>query len=223
MKRSVLLVILIVLAIALGAGCHVMHDEIPGSGKIVKENRSVGTFASISTEGAFDVVIVCQKPPSVEIEGDDNILPLVTTEVSNNILHIKNLRSYSVREPITLRISAPTLDGIYASGAGTIEVSGLQGDKFEIDANGAPTIKASGDTKNLKVDASGAGKIDAHRLHAARVEVDSKGVSNIEVYATEQLNVTISGPSHVIYHGSAVVKQTINGPGSVEKKEPEGS
>jgi hypothetical protein len=218
-KRSLLLTLLI----ALGAGCHIMHDEIPGSGKIVKENRSAGTFTSISTEGAFEVVVVCQKPQSIEIEGDDNILPLVTTEVSNNVLHIKNLRGYSVREPITLRISVPTLEGVYASGAGTFEVSGLQGDKFEIDATGAPTIRASGDTKNLKVDVTGAGKIDAHRLHAARVEVDSKGVSNIEVNAAEQLDVTISGPSHVIYQGNAVVKKTINGPGSVEKKESEGS
>jgi len=73
------------------------------------------------------------------------------------------------------------------------------------------------------VDTSGAGKIDAHRLHAARVVVDSKGVSKVEVYAAEQLDATVSGPSHVIYEGSPVVKKTVNGPGSVEKKESEGS
>jgi hypothetical protein len=218
-KRSILLTILI----ALGAGCHVIHDEIPGSGKILKEKRNVGSFASISTEGAFEIVVVCQKPQGVEIEGDDNILPLVSTEVTNNVLHIKNLQSYSVREPITLRISVPDLEGISASGAGTIEISGLKSEKFEIDATGAPTIRASGETRVLKVDASGAGKIDAHRLHAARVGVDSKGVSRVDVYAAEQLDVTISGPSHVIYEGNAVVNKTVNGPGSVEKKESEGS
>jgi hypothetical protein len=218
-KRSILLTILI----ALGAGCHVIHDEIPGSGKILTEKRNVGPFTSISTEGAFEVVVVCQKPQSVEIEGDDNILPLVTTEVSNNVLYIKNLRSYSVRESITLRISVPDLEGISASGAGTIEVSGLKSERFGIDSTGAPTIRASGETKVLNVDASGAGKIDAHRLHAARVGVDSKGVSRVEVYAAEQLDVKISGPSHVIYQGNAVVNKTVNGPGSVEKRASEGS
>jgi hypothetical protein len=219
LTRSILLTILI----ALGAGCHVIHDEVPGSGKLLKEQRNVGSFTSISTEGAFDVVVVCQKPQSVEIEGDDNILPLVSTEVSNNVLHIKQLRSYSARESITLRISVPDLQGIYASGAGTMDVSGLKGETFEIDATGAPSIRASGETKTLKVDTSGAGKIDAHRLHAARVVVDSKGVSKVEVYAGEQLDATVSGPSHVIYEGSPVVKKTVNGPGSVEKKESEGS
>ena len=219
MKRSILLTLLIVLV----TGCHVIHDEIPGSGKVVKEQRSIGSFASISTEGAFDVVVVCQKAQSIEIEGDDNILPLVSTEVTNNVLHIKSLRGYAVREPIIVRVSVPSLEGINVSGAGTIEISALKSDKFEIDASGAPTIRASGETKELTVDARGAGKIDAHRLHAARVIVDSKGVSRVEVYAAEKLDVTISGPSHVIYQGDAVVNKTVNGPGSVEKKESEGS
>jgi hypothetical protein len=48
-------------------------------------------------------------------------------------------------------------------------------------------------------------------------------VAGIEVYAREHLNVTVSGPSHVIYQGDAVVNKTVNGPGSVEKKESEGS
>jgi hypothetical protein len=218
-KRTVLLLVLI----SLVAGCHRIHDEIAGSGKIQKERRDVASFNSISTEGAFDLEIVCQKPRSLEIEGDDNVLPLVSTEVSNNVLHIRSLRGYSVSEPITVRISLPDLEGISASGAGTIEVSGLKNEKFEIDASGAPAIRASGETRVLDIDASGAGKIDTHKLRAARVVVDSKGVSKVEVYAAEQLDVTVSGPSHVIYRGDPVVKQTVNGPGRVEKKQSEGA
>jgi len=214
---------LLVVLIALGAACHGIHRGVLGSGKLLKEKRNVGSFNSISTEGAFDIEVVCQKPQEVEISGDDNILPLVSTEVSNNVLHIKILRNYSTSEPLTLRISAPDLVGIHSSGAGTIQVSGLKNDRFEIDVNGAPTIRASGETKALKIDANGAGKIDTHRLRAARVEVESNGVSGVEVYAAEQLDVTVSGPSHVIYRGNAVVNKTVHGPGSVEKKESEGS
>jgi len=219
MKRILHLTLLI----ALGAACHVIHDGVPGSGKLQKEKRNLGPFTSISTEGAFDIAVVCQKPQDLEIEGDDNILPLVSTEVSNNVLHIKNLRNYSTSSPVALKISVPDLMGIYSSGAGKLEVSGVKNDKFEIDINGAPTIRVSGETKALSVDAKGAAKIDTHKLRAARVEVDSKGVSTVEVYAAEQLDVTVSGPSHVIYRGDAVVNKTVNGPGSVEKKESEGS
>jgi hypothetical protein len=218
-KKILLLVVLVWLA----GGCHKIHHEISGSGKTVKETRTVGNFSSIAAEGAFEIEVVCQKPASLEIEGDDNILPLVTTSVSDNVLHIKSVRSYSVRRPIVVRISAPDLEGITSSGAGTIEVSGLKNEKFEIDVSGATTIRASGETKSLSIDASGAGKIDTHRLRAAQVEVDTKGVSSVDVYAAEQLDVTVSGPSHVTYRGSAVVHQTVNGPGSVQKKESEGS
>lgn len=219
MKRIALLVVLI----SLVAGCHGFHNGIAGSGKRQKEKRDVGSYSSISTEGAFDIVIVCQKPQSLEIEGDDNVLSLVTTEVSNNVLHIRNIRGYSVSDPVTLRISVPDLEGISASGAGNIELSGLKNGKFEINATGAPTITASGETKILNIDASGAGKIDVHKLRAAQVVVDSKGVATVEVYAAEKLDVTVSGPSHVIYSGNAVVNKTVNGPGSVEKKESGGA
>ncbi len=219
MKKILLLMILV----SLVAGCHKIHDEIAGSGNVRKEKREIRSFNSIATEGAFEIEIVCQKPLSLEIEGDDNVLQLISTEVTNNVLHVKSIRGYSVSQPIVLRINVPDLQGITSSGAGTIEVSGIKNDKFEIEANGAPTIKASGETNALNIDASGAGKIDAHRLRAAQVEVDSKGVSTVEVYAREQLDVTVSGPSHVFYQGNAVVKQTVNGPGSVEKKESEGS
>lgn len=219
MKRLALLLFVI----ALGTACHGIHRGVLGSGKLLKENRNVGSFNSISTEGAFDIEVVCQKPQEVEISGDDNILPLVSTEVSNNVLHVRSLRNYSSSEPLKLRISVPDLVEIHSSGAGAIEVSGVKNDRFEIDVNGAPTIKASGETKALKIDANGAGNIDTHKLRAARVEVESKGVSGVEVYAAEQLDVTVSGPSHVIYRGNPVVHKTVHGPGSVEKKESEGA
>lgn len=219
MKKFGLLIVLL----TLGAACHGIRHGVSGSGKLLKETRNVGSFNSISTEGAFDIEVVCQKPQNVEISGDDNILPLVTTEVSNNVLHVRNLSNYSTSQPLTLRISTPELVGIHSSGAGTIEVSGLKNDRFEIDVNGAPTIKASGETKVLKIDTNGAGNVDTYKLRAARVEVESKGVSGVEVYAAEQLDVTVSGPSHVTYRGNPVVNKTVHGPGSVEKKESEGS
>jgi hypothetical protein len=216
-------ILLLIVLVSFAGGCHKIHHELLGSGKILKETRTIGNFTSISTEGAFEIEVVCQKPPSLEIEGDDNILPLISTEVSHNVLHIKNDREDSVHRPIVIRISVPDLASLNASGAGTIAVSGLKNEKFEIDVSGATTIKASGETKALTIDARGASKIDTHRLRATQVAVDSKGVSTVEVYASEQLDATVSGPSHVIYRGNAVVNRTIHGPGSVEKKESEGS
>lgn len=218
MKKTLLLMLLL----SLVAGCHV-HHKLAGSGKLQKQVRDVGSFNSISAEGAFDLEIVCQETQSIEIEGDDNVLPLITTVVSNNVLHITNSRGYSVSHPITIRISVPDLAAVTASGAGTVDVAGVKNEKFQISANGAPTINAAGSTSVLNIDAKGAATINTHRLHAAQVVVDAKGVSNVEVYALEQLDATVAGPSHVIYAGNAVVHKTVHGPGSVEKKESGGA
>jgi hypothetical protein len=210
--------------ILLFAGCHFqIHDEITGSGVRQKQKREVATFTSIATEGAFEIEVACQKPQSVEVEGDDNLLPLITTEVSNNVLHIRSNRSYSVNDPVKVTISVPNLEGISSSGAGKLNVAGIKNEKFEIDANGATNIRLAGETKFLDIDTNGAGKIDAHKLRAAQVIVEAKGVARVDVNVTEQLKVTVSGPSHVTYEGDPVLTESVHGPGSVEKKEAEGS
>lgn len=217
-------IVLLIALLSLAAGCHHgILGGVAGSGNRQKQKRDVPTFSSLTTDGAFEIDIVAQQPLSLEIEADDNILPLVSTEVSNNVLHIRNLRGYSVSEPVSLKISVPNLEGISSNGAGTIDISGLKNEKFEIDVNGAPTIKAAGETKLVDIDTNGAAKIDTHRLRAAQAIVDSKGVSKVEVHAADKLDVTVSGPSHVIYIGDPVVNKTVNGPGSVQKKASEGS
>jgi hypothetical protein len=214
-----LLLVLTVVAVMLSAsGCHRMRHEVVGSGNRQTQKRDIPAFTSITTEGAFNIEVTCQKTPSLEIEGDDNILPLISTEVSNSVLRIKNIRGYNVNNPIQLRLTVENLEGLSISGAGKISVSGLKNDKFEIDANGAPAITAAGETNLVDINTNGAGRIDTHELRAGRAVVDSKGVSKVEVYAADELDVTVAGPSQVVYQGNPKVNKTVHGPGSVAKK-----
>ena len=220
MKR---LLVMLLLVAPFAAGCVMHHAEVVGSGQRQREKREVSSFSSISTEGAYQIEIVCQQSLSLEIEADDNILPIITTDVSNGVLRIKSTRGFSVNRPILVKISTPNIEAISASGAGTIEISGLKNDKFEIDSSGAPTIKVSGETGTLDIEANGAGKIDAHKLRAVRSTVQANGVARIEVFAREELNVTVSGPASVIYSGDPKVNKTVHGPGSVERRASEGA
>ena len=221
MKKLALLVLLLPL---LAAGCHHgMRADIRGSGRRVMEKRNVSPFTSISTEGAFTIEVTCQKDVSVEVEGDDNVLGLVTAEVSKNVLRLRSTKNYASSEPVKFKISVPDLEGLSVSGAGRIDIKGLKNDKFEIDASGAPSVTVAGNTKVIDIDSSGAGKIDTHELHASRGVIDSKGVSRIDVDVTDQLDVTISGPSSVYYKGDPVVNKTINGPGKLERRGGEGA
>jgi hypothetical protein len=216
------LTIFMLLLAVFGSGCHLkVHDEISGSGVRQRQKRDLAAFTSISTQGAFDINVTCQQPQSIEVEGDDNLLPIITTEVSDGVLHIRSNRSFSVNDPIEIKISMGNLQGISTNGAGTINISGLKNDKFEIDANGASTIRVSGEAQLIDIDTNGAGKIDAHKLRASRGVVEAKGVARVDVNVSEQLDVTVSGPSRVTYQGDPVLNKTVHGPGSVERKEPD--
>ena len=221
MKKLALLFLLLPV---LAAGCHHgMMGQMKGSGKRVMEKRNVTAFTSITTEGAFDIEVTCQKDLALEVEGDDNILRVVTAEVSNNVLRLRNTQNYSSSEPVKFRISVPNLEGLTVRGAGHVDIKGLKNDKLEVEAEGAPSINLAGNTKLINIDSSGAGKIDSHNLHASHAVVDSRGVAQIDLDVSDQLDVTISGPSSVYYKGDPVVKKTINGPGKVERRSGEGA
>jgi len=220
MKKIAALLILLVFA----AGCHHgMRSQIKGSGKRVSQKREVSNFTAISAEGAFTIEVTCQKDLSLEVEGDDNILDVVTSEVSNNVLRLRNKKDYSPSEPVAFKISVPNLEGLTVLGAGKVDIKGINNDKFEIDSSGAPSISVAGTTKVVDIDTTGAGKIDTHNLHAARAVVDSRGVSKVDLDVSEQLDVKIAGPSQVTYKGDPVVNKTINGPGKVERRSSEGA
>src|SRR5215510_469109 len=132
MKKLELL--LLVSAVA-AAGCHHgLHSDIRGSGKRVSQKRSIAPFTSISTEGTFTIEVTCQKDPSLEVEGDDNVLELVTTEVHGNELRLKSRKNYSMSEPVRFKITVPNLEGLSVSGAGKIDIKDMKNEKFEIDS-----------------------------------------------------------------------------------------
>jgi len=221
MKKLLLLVLLLPV---LCAGCHHgFGTGVKGSGKRLTQKRDVASFTSISAEGAFDIEVVCQKDLGIEIEADDNILPLISTEVSNNVLWLKPKSNYSAEDAPKIKINVPNIEAFSADGAGKIQISGVNNDKLQIALDGAPNLTASGTTKMVGIDTNGAAKIDTHNLRAAHAVVDSKGVSKVDLGVSSQLDVTVSGPSHVTYSGDPVVNKTVHGPGKVEKRNDEGA
>ena len=221
MKKLLILVVLLPLFVA---GCHHgLGADVKGSGKRVTQKRDVGPFTAITADGAFDIEVACQKDPGLEVEADDNLLPLIETQVSGNTLHLRPTRNYSAEDPPKIKITVPNLEAFSANGAGKIQITGVNNDKLQVSLNGAPTLTASGTTKMIGVDTNGAAKVDTHNLRAAHAVVDSKGVSKVDLGVSDQLDVTVSGPSHVTYKGDPVVNKTVHGPGKVEKRADTGA
>ena len=214
MKKSILVMTLLTLL----CGCKM--GGIRGSGTRKTEKKELPAFKAIETGGAFDVEVTCQKPQSVEIEADDNLLPLLETDVSDGVLHVGMKQNYHSRKLIALRIAVPDLNRITISGAGTARVTGVKNENFVINSTGAAKIEAKGETKAVEIRNSGAGLIDAHELRSSKAEVNLSGAGQAEVYASEQLDVTISGVGRVTYSGQPkVINKNISGIGSVSARD----
>lgn len=218
MKKIIFLLALSLLL----AGCGYMNKMtkgVAGSGVRKGEKRDVAPFTSVDVSGAFEVEIVAGKDRSLELEGDDNILPMVTTEVSNGKLRVSNQTSFSVKRPVHVRITTPDIEELSASGANDVTLSEVKNEKLRIETSGASKIRAAGETKTLDVQMSGASNVDTLDLRAQKVTVDSSGAGHASVYASEELNAEASGASSITYTGDPkVVNRKDSGASSISKK-----
>lgn len=217
--KKLFVISLLTIALCLFASCRHLGKGVQGSGVRKTEKRDLGAFKSIETSGAFEIQVTCQQPASLEVEGDDNLLPLVKTDVRNGVLRIYNDGSYTATKAITVRMSLPDLEAVSSTGAADIRVTDVKNSQLAISWQGAGRIEAAGETKFIDITSTGAGKLDTSRLRAERAKVSVTGAAQVDVHASQQLDVNVSGVGQVNYHGNpGVVNKTVTGIGSVNKK-----
>jgi|CXWL01.1.fsa_nt_gi HSP20 family molecular chaperone IbpA len=175
---------------------------VRGSGNMATEKRDLSDFHSVDVSGVFQVEIAAQTEFSVEVEADDNLLPLIETKIRNGVLHIETTRKVKTENPLRIRISAPNIEKIESSGATTVSLTGLSNEGLEVDSSGASKVKISGETARLNIDVSGATKVDAEGLTAENATVEASGASHVNVNVTGNLRTDASGASKITYTGS---------------------
>jgi hypothetical protein len=190
-----------------------------GSGVSASETRELEAFTAIESGGALDLVVhVGADEQKVVLSGDDNILPVIETRIRGGKLVIEHDGWLRPELPLVIEVWVPSLDAVEASGTTNIEIEGLSSGKFELDLSGATDAELSGRVERLDIDASGAADIDATELEAANVVIDMSGAGEAKVWATQALEVDISGAGRVVYWGDPTdLRQDISGAGSVRK------
>jgi hypothetical protein len=199
-------------------GCKPSGPEVVGSGIAATEQRKLADFDSVAFVGSMDVQIVTGAPAPLEITADDNILPLIQTEVTNGHLTVGSKVGIRPKTPITLKIQAPNIKSVSGDGAVKIVAKGLQGNEISIDLTGASPVRASGKVERLRIETTGAGAVRADELAADHADVVVTGAGKIEVHAVQTLKVSMTGAGTVQYHGDPRIEKSIVGVGVIEKK-----
>jgi hypothetical protein len=194
-------------------------NSVSGSGKVATDKRDVKGFTSVDVSGVFQVEIVSGKDYSVEVQADDNILPLIETNVSGSTLQIDLKDKASTRSDMVVRITAPNIERVETTGASKVTASGIKNDSFSINTTGASKVYLTGETANLDIDVTGASLVDAEQLNAAIANIQASGASKINVNVSGELHSEASGASRIVYSGDPkTVDNHQSGASSISKK-----
>src|SRR5579883_618754 len=101
-----------------------------GSGKRTSETRTVPDFHQVSLHGSGTLNITVGAPQKLTLELDDNLLPIITTEVKHGTLLIRHKESYSSKEGLKATITLPALDKVEVAGSGKALIVNASGPKL---------------------------------------------------------------------------------------------
>ncbi len=191
---------------------------VRGSGVIVEENRPVTAFTALDIAGGYRITVTVGTKPGLHLRGDDNILPLIESKVTQSVLRIRNKKAISPKSPVELTITTASLDGLKISGSASGKVKGVAAKGFILICTGSCRLDLSGTAEIFRVSISGSGKVRAANLKAKSVDVDISGSGRVQVMATETLKARISGSGTIRYGGNPKVERSISGSGSIEKR-----
>ncbi len=154
---------------------------------------------------------------SLWLSCDDDLLPLVTTEVSRGVLEIDLPDRYKFRQGLRLVITTPALDRFEIHGSGDARIANVSGEKLSLAIAGSGDLEANGSVRELRASIAGSGDMELTELRSDRADVSISGSGDIELRVAELLDYRIQGSGDIRYHGSPSVSGGISGSGSVRR------
>ncbi|MDQ4143260.1 MAG: DUF2807 domain-containing protein [Actinomycetota bacterium] len=192
---------------------------VVGSGRVINEAREVSDFDRVVLRGSGRLLIEQTGTESLSVEAEDNILPLVTSEVSGRVLELGLRPGSRIRSarPIVYRLTMKDLHGIEVSGSGDVSASAVSTDRLAVRGSGSSDMTFDGRADRLEVEISGSGTYNGERLESREATVDISGSGDATVAVSDRLQAAVSGSGNVTYLGEPVVTRRISGSGSIRR------
>lgn len=216
---------------------------LAGSGHERRETRNLPAFDALRLRGPFEVTLA-QGASSVEVRGDDNLIPLVETGVvesgGRRVLELRLRDEVAVRTRSTLAVhaSAPSWLAIAVEGSGDVAADGLSGDRIELtlvgsgdvrlrglavqavamSLSGSGDVRVAGTARTLSVSLRGSGDVWADDLAADDVDVSVAGSGDVRVHALRSLRAAVAGSGDVVYRGAPKLQISLAGSGRVTRR-----
>lgn len=237
-NQSILITLVLILSMTMQSSCTYAFRGIKGDGNVVKEKRDVTSFSGIDVGGAFKVYLTQGSSEKLEIEADENLLPIIKTEVKGGTLYISTKEDIRDSEALNIYLTFKEMHEIDVSGACDLsgedkftfndlemDCSGasnidlkITANSLELDCSGASNITLYGSAQKVEMDVSGASHFDAYDLEVEDFEIEVSGAAGAKIFVTGELSANVSGAAHLKYKGDArIVHHDVSGAGSMKK------
>lgn len=215
------------------------NNKVEGDGKKTTITRSTSEYDEIAVAGSFRVDLVAGKEGTITLEGDENLLEYVKTEVDGNQLKIqidKNVSFKNGHRQISITIPFEKISKVSFTGSGDIETkNSINAENFEINFAGSgdgnfevnsPNLKVAlagsgdlnvtGTSTNLIAKVAGSGDLDCSKLEAQNAEATVAGSGDLKVNCTNKLTARVAGSGDISYKGKPEsVDKKVNGSGDI--------
>lgn len=177
-------------------------NVIAGKGAAKEIVRDLAVFTGIRIDAGVQVEFIPSDKPSIKLIAQENILPLVTTIVSEGKLQIGVKSSFSTSTPIKAILSGPSPTSLKINGSGSFNATKLSSSSLEIKVSGSGNVAAAGTVDVVRVDISGSGNVDTSGIKAKSVAIDISGSGHVQAFASQSADVDLSGSGAVRIAGS---------------------
>lgn len=191
-----------------------------GSGEIISEARDISGVSEVVLAGSGDVNINLGDTESLTITTYENILPLLTSEVSNGRLSLGTQSGTSIQtdQAIVYELTLTDLSALEIAGSADVTLNEVDTDALSITISGSGEIIATGTAERLSLLIAGAGNVRAFDLPVNEAVVTIAGSGDVEVNATDRLEVSIAGSGNITYMGSPTLSESISGSGNIRAR-----
>lgn len=215
-------------------------ETIKGNGNMTTITRNTGDYDRISCAGSMDFKLVYGTEGTIKIEGEENLLEYIITEVKGDHLVVKvrngiNLRN-SRNKDIIITIPYRDIEEVSLTGSGDVwntdtineehlkvSVSGSGDMKLNvktqrIDSNltGSGDITLTGNTDFLETKVTGSGDFHGFDLQANTTEAYVTGSGDIDVVCNDFLKARVTGSGDIKYKGNPEKEDTkVTGSGNI--------
>lgn len=199
-----------------------------GKGFVNTEQRVLGrTFDKVKVSDGLSVSIT-NGDQRVAVTTDDNLRNNIVTDIDGDTLKIRLAHNEDVKPTVLqIEVSTPSLRGLNVEGYSTVNAEATQAENWHLDVDSKSHVKVNnigagdlfvnvsdeslaevtGQANYISVDCHDKSSMNSDGLTAVKAKVDISGQSQVNVRATNEIQVDSTGNSRTFVSGNPATRK----------------